>query len=35
MIEIVDRNELTKREVWKRDDAIKHFKKLGEHIKQK
>ena len=27
MKEIVDRNELTKREVWKRDDAIKYFKK--------
>ena len=33
MREIVDRNELTKREVWKRDEAIKHFKKIGEHYK--
>ena len=33
MKEIVDRNDLTKREVWKRDDAIKHFKKIGEHYK--
>ena len=33
MKEIVDRNELTKREVWKRDDAIKYFKKKGEHYK--
>jgi threonyl-tRNA synthetase len=33
MIEIVDRNDLTKREVWKRDEAIKHFKKIGEHYK--
>ena len=33
MIEIVDRDELTKREVWKRNDAIKHFKKIGEHYK--
>ena len=33
MREIVDRNEITKREVWKRDDAIKHFKKIGEHYK--
>ena len=31
MKEIVDRNEPTKREVWKRDEAIKHFKKIGEH----
>ena len=33
MKEIVDRDELTKREVWKRDEAIKHFKKIGEHYK--
>ena len=33
MKEIVDRNDLTKREIWKRDDAIKHFKKIGEHYK--
>ena len=33
MKEIVDRNDLTKREVWKRDVAIKHFKKIGEHYK--
>ena len=33
MKEIVDRNELTKREVWKRDDAIKYFKKKGETYK--
>ena len=33
MKEIIDRDELTKREVWKRDDAIKHFKKIGEHFK--
>jgi len=33
MKEIVDRNELTKREVWKRKDAIDHFKKMGEHYK--
>ena len=33
MREIVDRDDLTKREVWKRDDAIKHFKKIGEHYK--
>ena len=29
MKEIVDRDELTKREVWKRNDAINHFKKIG------
>ena len=33
MKEIVDRNDLTKREVWDRDKAIKHFKKIGEHYK--
>jgi len=26
MSEIVDRDEKTYREVWKRDEAIKHFK---------
>ena len=30
MKEIVDRNEKTKREVWDRDKAIKHFKEKGE-----
>ena len=33
MKEIVDRNEATTREVWKRKDAINHFKKIGEHYK--
>ncbi len=33
MKEIVDRDELTKREVWKRNDAIDHFKKIGEKYK--
>jgi threonyl-tRNA synthetase len=33
MSEIVDRNVKTKREVWKRKDAIKHFKKIGEAYK--
>ena len=33
MQKIVDRNDLTKREVMERDDAIKHFKKIGEHYK--
>ena len=33
MKEIVDRDEKTKREVWSRDEAIKHFKKKGEIYK--
>ena len=33
MSEIVDRNEKTYREVWNRDEAIKHFKKIGENYK--
>jgi len=33
MKEIVGRNDLTKREVWKKDEAIKHFKKIGEKYK--
>ena len=33
MKEIVDRDEKTKREVWNRDEAIKHFKKKGEIYK--
>ena len=33
MKEIVDRDEPTKREVWKRNEAISHFKKIGEHYK--
>ncbi len=33
MKEIVDRDEKTHREVWKRDDAIEHFKKKGEIYK--
>ena len=33
MKEIVDRDELTKKEIWKRDDAIKHFEKIGEYYK--
>ena len=35
MIEIVDRDEITKREVWEREKAIKHFKKKGEIYKAK
>jgi len=33
MAEIVDRDEKTYREVWNRDDAIKHFSKIGEKYK--
>ena len=33
MSEIVDRDEKTYREVWKRGDAIKHFLKIGEKYK--
>ncbi len=33
MSEIVDRNETTYREVWERDKAISHFKKMGENYK--
>ena len=33
MKEIVDRNEITKRAVWKRNEAIAHFKKIGEFYK--
>tara|TARA_Y100000768_G_scaffold68462_1_gene48002 strand:+ start:67 stop:1986 length:1920 start_codon:yes stop_codon:yes gene_type:complete len=33
MSEIIDRDVKTKREVWKRDDAIAHFKKIGEKYK--
>ena len=33
MKEIVDRDEITKKEVWDRDKAINHFKKKGEIYK--
>ena len=33
MSEIIDRDVTTKREVWKRDEAIKHFIKIGEKYK--
>jgi threonyl-tRNA synthetase len=33
MSEIIDRDVKTTREVWKRNDAIKHFKKIGEKYK--
>ena len=33
MAEIVDRDEKTYREVWKRDDAVKHFLNIGEKYK--
>ena len=33
MSEIIDRDVKTRREVWKRDKAITHFKKIGEKYK--
>ena len=33
MMEIVDRDEITKREVWSRNEAIAYFKKKGEFYK--
>ncbi|MEC7169153.1 MAG: threonine--tRNA ligase [Pseudomonadota bacterium] len=33
MMEIIDRDVKTKREVWERDKAIAHFKKIGEKYK--
>ncbi len=33
MSEIIDRDVKTKREVWKREKAIMHFKKIGEKYK--
>jgi threonyl-tRNA synthetase len=33
MSEIIDRDVITKREVWKRNEAIKHFKDIGEKYK--
>jgi len=33
MSEIVDRDEPTYREVWDREEAISHFKKIGENYK--
>ena len=33
MSEIIDRDVKTKREVWERSEAIKHFKKIGEKYK--
>ena len=33
MSEIIDRDVKTKREVWSRSDAIKHFKNMGEKYK--
>ena len=33
MIQIVERDEPTHREVWKRDKAVDHFKKAGETYK--
>ena len=33
MGEIVDRDEKTTKEIWKREDAVKHFLKIGEKYK--
>ena len=33
MKEIVARDEKTRRTVWNRDEAVKHFEELGEHYK--
>ena len=33
MSEIIDRDVITKREVWERAKAISHFKKIGEKYK--
>ena len=33
MREIIDRDEVTRRENWGRSEAIDHFKKMGEHYK--
>ena len=33
MSEIIDRDVITKREVWEREKAISHFKKIGEKYK--
>ncbi len=33
MSEIIDRDVKTKREIWKRKEAIEHFKKIGEKYK--
>ena len=33
MGEIVDRNDITTRQVWEREEAIKYFKKIGEKYK--
>ncbi len=33
MSEIIDKDVKTRREVWKRDEAISHFKKIGENYK--
>ena len=33
MSEIIDRDVKTRKEVWKRDKAITHFKKIGEKYK--
>ena len=33
MREIIDRDEITRKEVWERDKAVKHFESKGEFYK--
>ncbi len=33
MREIVKRDDITRKEIWSRSDAIQHFKEMGEHFK--
>lgn len=33
MRDIINRDDITRKEIWSRDDAIKHFKEIGEHFK--
>ena len=33
MSEIIDKDVKTRREIWERDKAISHFKKIGEKYK--
>lgn len=33
MHDIIDRDDQTRKEIWSRNDAVVHFKKIGEHFK--
>jgi threonyl-tRNA synthetase len=33
MRDIIKRDDITRKEIWSRNDAIKHFKDIGEHFK--